>query len=1063
MIELHEGFRLSPQQRRLWRRMCSDGGNAFRARMVVAIDGPFDRPRVSRALGELVEKFEVLRTEFRLLPGVSMPVQVIAEPVGPTIEEGIEPAEWLPQEIGAGLPLRCLLVPRGGNRHELVLELSSLCMDLAGLDNLFRELVRAYVAEPTADDAEPPMQYPDLAEWQNELLEGEEGQAGRDGWSQVDYAEISARALPGMKPSLGRFEKRTLPIATPNSTYASARALAQSEGVDLDVVLLAAWQAVLARSGDHPALAVALVCDGRRYAEVREALGLLARHLPLVFEVDDRITFRSRLGSLAEEVNDVRRRQAYFSWGGREEDAPRFRFAFEASILPEPILFEGTRFTLQERSATTDRAAVTLVATESAQGLAMEIRFDPAEVEESLARTISSRFVHLLASAVEDPEREVGLLGMFDAVERLSLLTELANGELPPGEPMPAHRRFEHWAREHGQLTALLWDGGEMSYETLDREANRLARSLLDLGVRAEVPVGILLERSSALIVAVLATLKAGGAFVPLDPDYPPQRLEYLLEASEAKLVIGDSKHLDSLPLGPGVRAFAIDEQREAIAANSAEAPGVDLDLSNLAYVLFTSGSTGRPKGVMISHAALDQYLRWLGSVYPVTPGEHHLLKTPLSFDVAVREIFWPLSYGATMVIAAPGGHRDSAYLASLIARREVVVANFVPSMLALFLDQPDVGNFRSLRRVLSGGEALPLFLRNRFFDLLPASLHNHYGPTETTITATACGLDPHDRRPTVSIGRPAAGAEVLVVNSAFEPVPLGVPGEIVIGGIGLARGYVGRPAATAAGFVPNPHATSTGERIYRTGDLARRVAGGDLEFLGRKDEQVKIRGFRIELGEIEHVLLAHEGVKMAVVTSAPDPRGDRSLAAYVVASAEGAMPKLAELREFLASRLPDFMVPSALALLPSLPRTPSGKIDRQALPAPNFGAAAEDRGFVEPRSPLEAEVASIWAEVLKLDRVGVEDDFFSLGGHSLLAMQIMSRLQEAFRTQLPLVLLFQAPTVDRLSAAMQELEERPGEMARIARALKRLRELSSADALAMLEEHSNAVSRGGT
>jgi amino acid adenylation domain-containing protein len=521
------------------------------------------------------------------------------------------------------------------------------------------------------------------------------------------------------------------------------------------------------------------------------------------------------------------------------------------------------------------------------------------------------------------------------------------------------------------------------------------------------------------MVIAVLAVLKAGGAYVPLDPSYPRERLAFMLGDSRAHVLMTQHRLLRNLP-EQTARVVCVDAEEEGFGSEPSVFPESGISADSLAYVMYTSGSTGTPKGVMVSHRAALNHLRWRQGYFPLSPEDRGLHKASMSFDDSVWELFEPLLAGARLVLARPGGHADPGYLVQLIAEQQVTTACFVPSLLRAFLEEPGLERCASLRRVTTGGEVLPLELQDRFFSRLGADLHNGYGPTEATISATFWTCTPAgDRRP-VPIGRPIANTRVYVLDRHLRPVPVGVPGELYIGGDSLARGYLGRPAFTAERFVPDPFGPLPGARLYRTGDRARYRPDGTLEFLGRVDYQVKIRGFRVEPGEIAATLAEHPDVRDGIVVAREDSIGDLRLVAYIVPAADGMAPGVDQLRAFLQARLPEHMIPSAFMVLDALPLTPSGKIDRRALPAPEQGRDAME-ALVMPRTPVEEAIAEIWMAVLRLERVGVHDNFFALGGHSLLATQVVARLRAAFGLELPLRVMFETPTVAGLAERIEE------------------------------------------
>ncbi|MED5158358.1 pyoverdine non-ribosomal peptide synthetase/polyketide synthase PvdL, partial [Pseudomonas aeruginosa] len=565
----------------------------------------------------------------------------------------------------------------------------------------------------------------------------------------------------------------------------------------------------------------------------------------------------------------------------------------------------------------------------------------------------------------------------------------------------------ERQLAQSAERIALEWDGGSLGYAELHARANRLAHYLRDKGVGPDVRVAICAERSPQLLVGLLAIVKAGGAYVPLDPDYPSERLAYMLADSGVELLLTQAHLFERLPGAEGVTPICLDSLK--LDNWPSQAPGLHLHGDNLAYVIYTSGSTGQPKGVGNTHAALAERLQWMQATYALDGDDVLMQKAPVSFDVSVWECFWPLVTGCRLVLAAPGEHRDPARLVELVRQFGVTTLHFVPPLLQLFIDEPGVAACGSLRRLFSGGEALPAELRNRVLQRLPAvALHNRYGPTETAINVThwQCRTEDGERSP---IGRPLGNVVCRVLDAEFNLLPAGVAGELCIGGLGLARGYLGRPALSAERFVADPFSAG-GERLYRTGDRARWNADGVLEYLGRLDQQVKLRGFRIEPEEIQARLLAQPGVAQAVVVIREGVAGSQLVGYYTgAAGAEAEAEQNQRLRAALQAELPEYMVPAQLMRLAQMPLGPSGKLDTRALPEPVW----QQREHVEPQTELQRRIAAIWSEVLGLPRVGLRDDFFELGGHSLLATRIVSRTRQACDVELPLRALFEASELE--------------------------------------------------
>jgi amino acid adenylation domain-containing protein/thioester reductase-like protein len=587
------------------------------------------------------------------------------------------------------------------------------------------------------------------------------------------------------------------------------------------------------------------------------------------------------------------------------------------------------------------------------------------------------------------------------------------------------HELIARQAERRPDAVAIVSAERDLSYDRLNREADELARKLTLCDVGPDCSVGVCLERGPDMIIALLAILKAGGAYLPLEPDYPPVRLQDMIARAGARVMLTHRDLERRLGMPQELRILHLDGPRHEPAlrtqgAAEVAAPGLQAD--HLAYLMYTSGSTGRPKGVMISHGGLLNRLQWMQSAYSLCAADRVLFKTPFGFDVSVWEIFWPLMTGAALVVARPEGHRDPGYLSALIRSRGVTVAHFVPSMLQRFLEEGSVSQCHSLRHLVCSGEELSLALKERCVNLLPqVRLHNLYGPTEATIDVTAfdCGnLAPQASR--VPIGQPIANTWIYILDRRQRRVPVGVVGEIYIGGAGVARGYVSQPDLTAERFIPNPFGAALGTRLYRTGDLGRWRTDGNIEYLGRNDHQVKLRGFRIELGEIEAYLSQHPSVAEVAVALRESVPGDKRLVAYLVladrSTGAGAARSIEELRAFLAARLPEQMIPSMFVTLEAMPVTRNGKLDRGALPAPDDTSLVH-RPYLQPQSPLEVALCAIWRELLRVERIGRDDNFFELGGHSLLALQVTAAIRESLGVDVPLQTLFESPTIAALAA----------------------------------------------
>jgi amino acid adenylation domain-containing protein len=577
------------------------------------------------------------------------------------------------------------------------------------------------------------------------------------------------------------------------------------------------------------------------------------------------------------------------------------------------------------------------------------------------------------------------------------------------------HEFFEAQVERTPDRTAVVFEDEQLTYRELNDQANRLGHYLRKLGVGPDVLVGVFMERSLEMVVALYGIVKAGGAYVPLDPEYPRARLAFMAEDTQVPVLLTQEHLVAQLPQN-GAKVVCLDSDWPAIAEGNRDNIRSEAKAENLAYVIYTSGSTGTPKGVMNTHQGICNRLLWMQDAYRLSEEDRVLQKTPFSFDVSVWEFFWPLLAGARLIVARPGGHRDGNYLVKLIREQGITTLHFVPAMLGVFLQERDVERCLSLKRVICSGEALSYELQERFFSKLPAELHNLYGPTEAAVDVAHWACKRRSTERVVPIGYPVANTRLYILDSHLQPAPIGIPGELCIGGVQVARGYLNRPDLTAEKFIPDHFSKVQGARLYRTGDAARYLPGGEIEYLGRTDEQVKVQGYRIELGEIEAALGGHEAVRQAVVMAREDTPGDKQLAAYIIPNADS-NPSISALRRYLREKLPEYMVPSTFTMLEKFPLTPNGKIDRRALPAPASRRPELESAYMAPRTEIERTITTLWQEALQLEKIGVNDNFFDLGGNSLRMVQVHAGLREKVQRELSMLEMFTYPTINSLAA----------------------------------------------
>ena len=1010
----------------------------------VRLRGALDAAALERALSELVRRHETLRTSFALEDGE--PVQVVADAAGFAVErvdlsresnpEGeaqrsIDQETQRPIDLGAPRLFRARLLRLADDDHVLHILVHHIVFDEWSKVVLFREmnvLYDAYAGGRPSPLAQPSLQFGDVAEWARDQLSEDVVCRELAHWKGKLEGAPASLNLPAdrPRPSVASMRGSRCRLSLPTAATAALDEIARREGCCFFDALFALFQVLLNRYTGEEEILVGAPVDDRVLPEFADTIGVLLSTVVLRGDLKGSPSFRTLLRRAGEETRTAEQHSALpFELLVRElqpeRDLSRHPiFQVLLAINPPDPLPQLRGIDATSVPADTAAAGVDLFLflQEHADGYEALWEYSTDLFDRQTIERMHAHFVRLLEAAVAKPDAPVRELPMLAAQER-ELLLRTWNDTTTDFPTAPLHELLEARAVRTPDAPAVVGDRRTLSYGELQERANQLARRLQRLGVERDSLVAVSLERSPDLVVSLLGILKAGGAYVPLDPELPTERLAFMLEDSAATVLVTEAALLDCLPPFSG-STVCIDRDAAEIAQESPEPVKAGVRPDDLAYCIYTSGSTGRPKGVLNTHRGIVNRLFAMQETYRLDSSDRLLQKTQISFDVSVREIFWPLLFGATIVVAAPGQHGNPRYLEETIERKRVTTLHFVPSMLGVFLDEVDPRRCRSLRCVLLGGEALPIDLARRFCERFDCDLHNMYGPTEAAVSVTAWRCDPAYDRPIAPIGRPIANTQVYVLDPHFEPVSVGVWGELHIGGVQLARGYHARPELTEDRFVANPF---TAGLLYRTGDLGRWTPDGVLEFGGRLDDQVKVRGFRVELGEIEVVLREHEAVVESVVIAVDSPGGSSELAAYVVFGDAVEVTSPATLEAFLRDRLPDYMIPASLTPLPKLPRLPNGKLDRNALPSPDRLSGAE---YVEPQTPTEERLAAVWQELLEVERVGRDDNFFALGGHSLLAARLVGRVARELDADVPLCSFLRSPTVAGLAACLQE--ERPPE-----------------------------------
>ncbi|WP_295473025.1 non-ribosomal peptide synthase/polyketide synthase [uncultured Pseudomonas sp.] len=1010
--------------------------------------GELDEAALQRAFDTLVQRHEALRTRFLEQDGVALqrildhaPVQVQRDDLGEYPEAERESRARQLQEDEArsvfdlqrGPLLRIRLVRLDEDDHLLLVTLQHIVADGWSLGILLDEFARLYAAYSQGQDltlAPLGVGYADYAAWQREQLDATEQQRQLDYWRNTLEGEREALALPLDRPrSAAASAAQRLSLRLDKTLCERLQALARSAQTSSFSLLLAAFQSLLQRYTGQADIRVGVPNANRPLLETQGLIGFFINTQVLRTRIDSRESFLSLLARVSASVQAAQLHQAidYQQVSAALGDAAAFEVMFNHQQRNTEALKRLPGLLAEElpwhsREAKCD---LQLHSEEDAQGR-IRLSFDYAVelFDAATVQRLAGHFVSLLQQVCAQPQQALGELPLLSATE---LDAVQSWGRNPQAQPqwMLAQRLAEQ-AASAAPRTALVAGERSLSYAELDRQANHLALRLHAQGVAPEVRVGVLAERSLELMIAALAIVKAGGVYVPLDPDYPRERLQHMLADSQASLLLGQAALLDAFELPASLATLALDGVAHGPGAEAP--PTVSVHPHNLAYIIYTSGSTGLPKAVGNSYGALVERLAWMQAEYQVGADDVFLQKAPLSFDVSLWECFLPLLSGARLVLAGDGEHRDPRCLVQRVREHGVTLLHFVPPLLQLFADEDGFSQCTSLRHLFSGGEALPVELCRRIQARLPSvTLHNRYGPTETAINVThwRCGEEHGVRIP---IGRPLSNVLTEIRDSDWALAPAGARGELLLGGNGLARGYLGQPALTASRFLPG----EGGTRLYRSGDLARWRQDGALEYLGRLDEQVKLRGVRIELDEIRQAILQQPGVRQALVLLGEGREGGQLLAYLVTDGAEAPQALAERIREALRLCLPEPMIPAHVLRLEAFPLTPAGKLDRRALPPPQ----AAQRDYRAPRNAVEQTLAAIWGEVLGLPQVGLDDDFFELGGHSLLATRIVSRARQALGVELPLRSLFESRSLEAFASwvARAQAEGRVDSQGAIAR-----------------------------
>jgi surfactin family lipopeptide synthetase A len=1010
--------------------------------ITIHLKGLLDVRALERSLDTIVQRHEALRTTFTMMdepvqviiPTLTIPLPTVDLRDFPETERESKALQLASEEaqcsfdLSQGPLLRALLLRLGAKEAVLLLTVHHVVFDGWSLGVLLRELATLYEAFSTGQLSplpELPIQYADFAVWQREMLQGERLAECLAYWKQQLAGMPEGLDLPTDRPHLPvpTLRGSTYRLTLPKWLGDALKELSRREGVSLYMTLVAAFQTLLYRYTGQDDLVIGTVPAGRTPAETEGLIGFFVNTLALRTDLSGNPTFGELLGRVREALLEAQAHQD-LPFESLVKELHPTRLLGQNPLFQVMVSFESPLPTLPsawtlaqlEVETGTTKFDLSLNLVDRPEGLISCFEYNTDLYDEATIARMAGHWQTLLEGITADPERQIATLPLLTRAERHQLLVEWNAKGVEYQQDQCIHQLFESQAERTPEAVAVVFENEQLTYRELNRRANQLAHYLCDLGVGPEVLVGICVERSLDMVVGLLGILKAGGAYVPLDPAFPSERLAFMLEDAQAPVLVTQHHLLTTLP-AHGAKVICLDADAAVLAQQSEADPSSGATSDHLAYVIYTSGSTGRPKGVQIVHRAVVNFLQSMREQPGLMAEDTLLAITTLSFDIAALELFLPLMVGARLIVASRDTAADGAVLVETLTRSRVTVMQATPITWRLLLaagwqGKPDL-------KILCGGEALPLELAEQ---LLPraASLWNLYGPTETTIWSTICKIEPGEE--VMTIGRPIANTQIYLLDPQLQPVPVGVPGELYIGGDGLARGYLHRPELTAQRFLPHPFSDEPGARLYKTGDLARYRPDGTIEHLGRLDFQVKLRGFRIELGEIEAVLAQHPAVRQAVVVAREDVPGDKRLVAYVVLC-EKQTGAVGDLQRHMIKQLPNYMVPSAVVLLEAFPLTPNGKVDRRALPAPKLAKLREEETFVAPRLLIHQQLVQIWEELLDVRPIGIKDNFFYLGGHSLLAARLVDRIEHVFGKRIALSTLFSGPTIEQLAEALQQQE----------------------------------------
>ncbi|MEA5616273.1 amino acid adenylation domain-containing protein [Cronbergia sp. UHCC 0137] len=1056
-IPNRENLPLSFSQSRLWFLDLLEPNNAaYNISVAFRLDGNLNLEGLHQSLQTIIQRHEVLRTTFENIDGV--PIQVIHEflevPLTvinlshldsqtqqETLRTTVQEAIITPFNLRQLPLLRVHLYQLSEEVNVLVLVIHHIISDGWSLGLMIQELSLYYTAICEDKIRSLPtlsIQYADFANWQRTVFAQTQLPAQLAYWRQKLAGANEILQLPTdyPRPAVASYQGSAISFTINKQIGSEFQKLCESQGATLFMGLLGVFSILLMRYSSQEDFLIGTPIANRNRKQIEDLIGFFVNTLVIRNNLTGNPTFITLLSRIKEETLQAYAHQDVPFERIVEEihpernlsNHPLFQVMFVLQNNPMGKLeLPDLQLTPWEVEQALAKFDLTLLMTETEKGIEgiWEYRTDLFTVE-TIKRMIG-HFQTLLDNIIAQPQQPIHELSILTASEQDQLLVQWNHTQIKYSQNKQnksIHQLFELQVEKTPDAVAVVFQNENLTYQELNQRANQLAHYLQSLGVKPDVLVGICIERSLEMVVGLLGILKAGGAYVPLDPNYPQERLTFMLEDAQISILLTQKQLRESLDIPSVSKIVCLDSDWEIIAQKNTENSFSNVVGNNLAYLIYTSGSTGKPKGVMIPHHAICNHMLWMQETFALQETDKVLQKTSFSFDASVWEFYAPLLTGGQLIVAEKGRHQDSPYLLKLISEQQVTVLQLVPSLLQMLLEQGGIENCKSLKHIFCGGEALSVELEQSLLSKLNVNLHNLYGPTEACIDTTfwTCRNENNQqsKQKIVPIGHPIANTQTYILDSLLQPVPIGIPGELYIGGMGLAWGYLQRPELTAEKFIPHLFSNQPGARLYKTGDLVRYLADGNIEFLGRIDHQVKIRGFRIELGEVEAALYQHPHVLNAVVITSIDSSGGNSLIAYIVTQ-EKPLISSGILRDFLKAKLPDYMIPSAFVILDHLPLTPNGKVDRKALSVLNINRNIDVERHILPRTPLEYQLVEIWEEILKVSPIGVTENFFDLGGHSLLGIRLIAAIEQKLKCNLPVVALFREGTIEKIAALLDQ------------------------------------------